>query len=268
MDSTKELILLKLGGSLITDKSQPLTAREDIIGQLAQEVAAFHAVHPETQLILGHGSGSFGHAVANQYQTQKGVHSIQEWQGFAEVWAAAHQLNQIVVRHFAAAGLPVVTFPPSAGIIADQGEVVRWDLTPLQTALSHNLIPVVLGDVIFDQTLGGTIFSTEKVFQHLARILHPTRILLAGIEKGVYQDPNNPEQILESITPGNLADVRKQVSGSHQVDVTGGMESKVSIMLNLVRENPRLTVRIFSAETPGSLQAALDGTNLGTLIAA
>ena len=68
--------------------------------------------------------------------------------------------------------------------------------------------------------------------------------------------------------PVTLRTSEQQVSGSHQVDVTGGMESKVSIMLNLVRENPRLTVRIFSAETPGSLQAALDGTNLGTLIAA
>ncbi|MBG0771102.1 MAG: isopentenyl phosphate kinase family protein [Anaerolineaceae bacterium] len=268
METVRELVLLKLGGSLITVKSQLLTAREDIIQQLAQEVAAYHAVHPEVQLILGHGSGSFGHAVASHYQTQKGVHSPQEWQGFAEVWAAAHQLNQIVIRHFAAAGLPVVTFPPSAGIIADQGKLVSWDLTPLQTALSHDLIPVVLGDVIFDQSLGGTIFSTEKVFQHLARILKPTRILLAGIEKGVYQSSDRPDQIIETIKPGNLAKISQQVSGSHQVDVTGGMETKVGLMVDLVRENPRLMVRIFSAETPGSLRDALEGAKLGTLIAA
>ncbi|MBG0788422.1 MAG: isopentenyl phosphate kinase family protein [Anaerolineaceae bacterium] len=268
METPRELVLLKLGGSLITDKSQPLTAREDVIQQLAGEVAAYHATHPETQLILGHGSGSFGHAVAHQYQTQSGVHSPEEWLGFAEVWAAAHQLNQIVIRHFSAAGLPVVTFAPSAGIIADQGEVLHWDLAPLQAALTHDLIPVVLGDVIFDRSLGGTIFSTEKVFQHLAKVLQPTRILLAGIEKGVYQNPANPDQIFPKITPSTLGEIRQQVSGSHQVDVTGGMESKVALMLNLVSDNPELTVRIFSATAPGHLQNALEGENLGTLIAA
>jgi len=267
MKPVRQLIFLKLGGSLITDKSQPLTARGDIIHQLAEEVAAFHTEHPETQLVLGHGSGSFGHAVASRYQTQKGVHSADDWQGFAEVWAAAHQLNQLVIRRFASVGLPVITFPPSAGIIADKGEVVQWDLNPLQTALAHNLIPVVLGDVIFDQSLGGTIFSTEKVFQHLAKILHPNRILLAGIEKGVYQDPSQPDNIAQSITPENTDDVFQQLAGSNQVDVTGGMQSKVTLMINLVQEHPGLTVRIFSAEAPGSLYEALKGENLGTLIA-
>lgn len=268
MEAPRELVFLKLGGSLITDKSQPLTAREDMIQQLAGEVAAYCAAHPETQLVLGHGSGSFGHAVASKYQTQSGVHSPEEWQGFAEVWTAAHQLNQIVIRHFAAAGLPVVTFAPSAGIVADCGEVCQWNLAPLQTALSHNLIPVVLGDVIFDRTLGGTIFSTEKVFQHLAKILRPARILLAGIEKGVYQDPANPDQTIPQIKPSTLSEIQQQVSGSHQVDVTGGMKSKVALMLDMVSDNPELTVRIFSAEAPGSLQKALEGANLGTLIAA
>lgn len=268
MTPVRELVFLKLGGSLITDKSQPLTAREDIIHQLAEEVAAFHAAHPETQLLLGHGSGSFGHAIASQYQTQKGVQSPEDWQGFAEVWAAAHQLNQIVVRRFASLGLPVITFPPSAGITANNSEVISWDLAPLRTALAHNLIPAVLGDVIFDQTLGGTIFSTEKVFQHLAKALHPTRILLAGIEKGVYQDPNQPEKILETIHSENMAKIYHQLSGSHQVDVTGGMQSKVALMLDLVSENPGLAVRIFSAEAPGNLYNALEGAEIGTLIAA
>ena len=266
MEPIRELVFLKLGGSLITDKSRPLTAREDIIHQLAEEVAAFHAAHPESQLVLGHGSGSFGHAIASRYQTQKGVHSADEWQGFAEVWAAAHQLNQVVIRHFAAVGLPVVTFPPSAGISADNAEVLHWDLAPLQTALAHGLMPVVLGDVIFDQTLGGTIFSTEKVFQYLTRNLHPTRILLAGIEKGVYQDPSRPDKVLGLITPNDTFKISPQLKGSHQVDVTGGMQSKVDLMLNLVRENPGLTVRIFSAEASGSLYEALEGAKLGTLI--
>lgn len=266
MEEPSKLILLKLGGSLITDKSQPLTAREAMIRQLAGEVAAFRQAHPNTSLLIGHGSGSFGHAVASKYQTQNGVHTAEEWQGFAEVWQAAHQLNQIVIRHFAAAGLPVVTFPPSAGVLADNREVVAWDLAPLQTALQHGLIPVVLGDVIFDRALGGTIFSTEKVFQHLTQALRPERLLLAGIEKGVYRDAARPDDIIPIITPGNLHDVLPRLSGSHHADVTGGMQSKVDLMLSLVQRYPGLTARIFSAEASGSLQKALEGAEIGTLI--
>ena len=266
MTQTSKLILLKLGGSLITDKSTPLTAREEMIQQLASEVAAFRKTHPNTRLVIGHGSGSFGHAVASQYQTQNGVHTAEEWQGFAEVWQAAHQLNQIVIRHFAAVGLPVITFAPSAGILADKREVISWDLTPLQTALLYELIPVVLGDVIFDRTLGGTIFSTEKVFQHLTSKLHPSQLLLAGIEKGVYRHPDRPDDIIPLITPQNLPEVLPQLSGSHHADVTGGMQSKVNLMLTLVQQNPNLTARIFSAEAPGSLHDALAGAEIGTLI--
>lgn len=267
MEKAPNLILLKLGGSLITDKAQPLTAREELIRQLAGEVAAFRKAHPETQLVIGHGSGSFGHAVASTYQTQNGVHTPEEWQGFAEVWQAAHQLNQIVIRHFAEAGLPVITFAPSAGITADTRKVAAWDLAPLTAALAHRLIPVVLGDVVFDRTLGGTIFSTEMVFQHLTPSLHPDRLLLAGIEKGVYSDPARPEATIPVITPENHEAILPQLSGSHHADVTGGMQSKVALMLALVQQNPGLTARIFSAEAPGNLQRALEGADLGTLIA-
>ncbi len=267
METPRELVLLKLGGSLITDKSQPLTAREDVIQQLADEVAAYHAAHPETQIILGHGSGSFGHAVASQYQTQNGVHSPEEWQGFADL-GSRPSIEPNRDPPFCGCRAACGHLCALCGITADNGEVHDWDLTPLQTAISHNLIPVVLGDVIFDRTLGGTIFSTEKVFQHLAKVLHPARILLAGIEKGVYQDPDNTDQIIPLITPSTLGEIQQQVSGSHQVDVTGGMESKVALMLDLVGDNPGQTVRIFSAEAPGNLQGVLEGANLGTLLAA
>jgi isopentenyl phosphate kinase len=266
MEKASNLVLLKLGGSLITDKARPLTAREGLIRQLAGEVAVFRKAHPETSLVVGHGSGSFGHAIASQYQTQNGVHTLEEWQGFAEVWQAAHQLNQIVIRHLAEAGLPVITFAPSAGITADAREVAAWDLAPLKEALAHRLIPVVLGDVVFDRTLGGTIFSTEKVFQYLTQALHPDRLLLAGIEKGVYSDPARSKAIIPVITPENHAAVLPQLSGSHHADVTGGMQSKVALMLALVQQNPGLTARIFSAEAPGSLVQALEGAELGTLI--
>ncbi len=251
---------------MITDKSKPLTAREGVIKRLAEETAAFIKENPQIRLVIGHGSGSFGHAIASKFQTQNGVRTEAEWQGFAEVWAAARQLDQTVIRFFTDAGLPVIAFPPSAGVISSSKKLRSWDVRPIQAALSHGLIPVVQGDVVFDTTLGGTIFSTEQVFQYLAQELHPARILLAGLDSGVYQDPDQSNKIIQLITPSSFQSVAAGLSGSSMTDVTGGMLSKVKTMVALVEEMPQLTVQIFAAAQPGDLAKAFAGENIGTLI--
>ena len=55
----KPVVLVKLGGSLITRKDRPDTARREVIARLAAEIAeAWPRV--AGSLVLGHGSGSFG----------------------------------------------------------------------------------------------------------------------------------------------------------------------------------------------------------------
>ena len=262
------LIFLKLGGSLITDKAKPLTPQLDVIQRVSAEISQACRDDPQLQLLIGHGSGSFGHAVADRYQTQSGVEGDRAWQGFIEVWAAARELNQIMINRLAAAGLPVIAFPPSAGIIAENKMLESWDTRPLETALAHRLIPVVYGDVVFDTAIGGTIFSTEQIFQHLAKVCQPKRILLAGLESGVYLNPQQSQEIIKHITPQNIDQVQHALSGSKNTDVTGGMLTKVQFMLSLVQEIPSLEILIFSGVNPGRIQEAIKGGNPGTLITA
>jgi len=260
------IIFLKLGGSLITDKDKPQTARLDVIERIANEIA--EAIHRtgDFHLVIGHGSGSFGHATADQFQTHLGGEGEAYWRGFAEVWRAARELNQIMIDYLFKAGLPVVAFPPSAGLIAEEKHLASWDTNPIKIALSHNLIPVVQGDVIFDLEIGGTIFSTEQVFLHLAKVIRPNEILLAGIEKGVHKESKKSHKIIPQITPENYPSLKTTISGSHSTDVTGGMRAKVRLMLSLVQENPGLEVGIFSGLEPGNIKRALCGEQLGTMI--
>jgi len=261
-----ELVFLKLGGSLITDKDAPLTPRPETIARISQEIASASKANPTLKLLIGHGSGSFGHAVASQYQTQLGEQNPTYWQGFIEVWRAARELNQIMIRSLSDADLPVLAFPPSAGVIAKGRHLHSWDIAPIQIALLHGIVPVVAGDVIFDQALGGTIFSTEELFHYLAEKLRPTRILLAGLDQGVYQDPQHPEKIIPQITPALIDEIEPVLQGSASADVTGGMLSKVQWMLSLVAKLPQLKVQIFSGAEPGNIQKALAGIELGTII--
>lgn len=260
------LTLLKLGGSLITDKHTPQTAKPEVLSRLADEIARSWRNNPNQQLILGHGSGSFGHISARKYGTRSGVRDREGWYGFAEVWKDARALNNIVTDHLVAAGLPVIAMPPSAAVIASNGIVSSWNLEPIQTALSTGLIPLINGDTIFDRELGGTILSTEDLFIHLAANLPVDRILLAGIEEGVWSDYPVHTQLIERITPGSYTQVVDAVSGSAAVDVTGGMAEKVIQMLNLVKQNPNLVALIFSGLIPHNVERALAGYSAGTRI--
>lgn len=267
-----ELVLLKLGGSLITDKSVPYTPRFDKLAELAADISAALQARPDLSLVLGHGSGSFGHTAAKEYHTRDGAVGAGSprpyWHGFAEVWFQASSLNRFVMAALHASDIDSLALAPVSAVTASDGKISGWDLAPLKAALAAGLLPVVFGDVVFDSARGGTILSTEDLFVHLARQLRPQRILLAGLEEAVWADFPERKQRVATITPASFGGIKSRVGAAQGADVTGGMDSKVRQMLELVQEVPGLTVQIFSGEQPGNIQKALSGENLGTLITA
>jgi len=260
------ITFLKLGGSLITDKLNARTARLETIGRLADEIQAARQAQPDLQLVLGHGSGSYGHVPADTYHTRDGVHSAEDWRGFLEVWRQARDLNQIVLEALTQAGVPVLAFPPSAVIQASDSKPVSVQAHPLLSALKAGIVPLVAGDVIFDSILGGTIFSTEDVFLALAPSITPDRVLVCGIEAGVWLDYPANTRLMTRITPAAHKRLENVLGGSAGIDVTGGMRTKVDQMIALVSQFPQTEVVIFSGTDPGALHDVLMGHPHGTLI--
>ena len=260
------LVFLKLGGSLITDKTRPYTPRLDKIKILSAEIASALQENDGIQLILGHGSGSFGHQAANQFGTRNGVSNPEAWRGFSEVWYQASTLNRFIVEAIRSAGLPGVTLAPFPAVIANDGNVICWDLTPIKFGLEKGLLPIIHGDVVFDTTRGGTILSTEDLFSYLAPHLNPNRILLAGLEDGIWADFPTRHHLLKEMTPESYKVLASGMGQSLATDVTGGMDSKVAGMLSLLPRIPKLEVLIFSGGVPGNVHRALMGENPGTLL--
>ena len=277
----KELVFLKLGGSLITDKTRPYTPLLDMMDDLALQIATSLRSQPDLRLVIGHGAGSFGHVAASEYKTRDGfprpsplTHRERDatednyWKGFAEVWYQASSLNRHVMEALHKAGLRTIALPPSGSVIASDGQVAVWETTPIRMALAAGIVPVIFGDVVFDEVRGGTILSTENLFAYLVKAMAPDRVLLAGLEDAVWEDFPARTRRLEQITPQSFEEIKHGVGGSAAADVTGGMEAKVREMLDLVQENPGLKIQIFSGIQPGNLVRALLGETLGTEISA
>jgi isopentenyl phosphate kinase len=256
-----EILFLKLGGSLITDKTRPQALRDDVLARLAREIAAACAAQPEMRLLLGHGSGSFGHVTAKRYGTRDGVRTTEEWRGFAETGRVAGELNRLVVEALAEAGAPALRIQPSASAVCRDGELRYLAERPIVEAVAHGLLPVIHGDVAFDETRGGTIISTEEIFAYLARRLGPARIILAGEVDGVLTaDPASgiTGEVTPLITPANLSEVESALGGSRGVDVTGGMMAKVREMIALAQGVESLReIHILSGLKPGLVRDAL-----------
>ncbi len=267
--SKAEVVYLKLGGSLITEKAKRESPRLDVLQRVSEEMAGALRARPGLRLVLGHGSGSYGHFAAERYGIHRGHPA--DWRGYAETAAAAARLDRLVVDTCLAAGVPAVALQPSASA-RTRGSLLQ-DLAawPVGELLAHGLVPVVYGDVALDETQGTSIVCTEQIFAFLARRLPPQRILLAGEVDGVHSaDPQREPgaRPLPFLTPAAWQEAELQLAGARGVDVTGGMRSKVRQMLDLVEALPGLQVSIFSGLPAGRIEQALLGNAGGTLLAA
>lgn len=262
-----ELIFLKLGGSLLTDKTADETVRPGVLARLATEIKQALLARSDLTLLIGHGSGSFGHVAAAKYGTRQGVHTQNDWLGFAEVSSAAARLNAIVRGALVDAGVPVVTFQPSASAVCEEGRIVTLSIPQIQRTLAEGLVPVVYGDVAIDRIRGGTIISTEEILSFLTPEFKPKAILLAGEAKGVLDQGG---EVIPIIGDGDIERIRQTLGGSRGIDVTGGMASKVEDMINLARSQPYLQIRIFSGMIEGAVEQCLTqpDAEFGTLITA
>ena len=253
-------LFLKLGGSLITDKARRETARVDVIRRIGAEIREALAVERQLRLVLGHGSGSFGHYAAQEHRLAEGIGPGGDWRGYAETAASAARLNRIVVDVLLEQGVPAIAFAPSATAQARGGRLVEMSWEPIRAALERGLVPLVYGDVGLDEAQGACILSTEEIFAYLARHLQPDRIILASDVEGIYssdpqRDPGAP--LLARVSPAEWPRLQARLGGSPAVDVTGGMLGKVRRMVELVQTQPSILVHFLSGERSGAIMEAL-----------
>ncbi|MBD2353339.1 isopentenyl phosphate kinase family protein [Tolypothrix sp. FACHB-123] len=262
-----DLALIKLGGSLITDKDRPYTARPEIIQQLAREIRAIAHQNPHLKLIIGNGAGSFGHQSAKKYNTINGMTTDTDKLGFCVVHQDSIDLNRLLTQAFLQATLPVISLPPVTLAVTQNKQLIKFDCSAIENTLEAGLIPLIFGDVVLDKKIGSTILSTDKLLTELAKYFHTktkfrVRLINVGNYPGVYDEHG---KVISEINPANYLQIKSFIGESKSLDVTGGMLGKVEEFLAISYLG--IDCWIIDGNIPGNLTGAVLGKPiLGTFI--
>lgn len=262
----KNLIFVKLGGGLITDKNTPYTPKLDVIDRLAREIVEARK-EKNFSLILGNGVGSFAHTSAKKYRTIEGFLDKESKYGFCKVHNDAAEINKIVISSFLKAGEKVFSIAPSSCFLSNNSEISDSYLKVMKKLLEYNLVPVVYGDVAIDTKKGCCILATEDTLVYLAKKLKPQKIIITDKVDGVFTDDpikNEEAQFIPKINRKNWKKIKKYLKGSDGIDVTGGMIQKVEKSIQLAQAG--FKVQIINGNKPDYLKRALLGETLGTVI--
>lgn len=275
LNAPRRLVVVKLGGSLITDKTRPSTPRPEVMERLAKEIAE---ALPELDghLLLGHGSGSFGHVAASRCGLGKESFSpprqpadeVQR-RGLAETQDQAASLHRLVVSALLEAGLSPLGWAASSALTAREGKPRSLYIRSLLRSLEMGLLPVIYGDVVYDDAWGASICSTEQLISHLAGQLrragwYVEQLLWCGETDGIYDQEGHT---VPRVDDGNIEAVRGLLTEARGVDVTGGMHLRLDTCRTLAKRGIAST--LLNGTAPGQLRTALLGGDVtGTVVAA
>ncbi len=217
-----ERVLLKLGGSVVTDKAADGTIRSDEIERISEIIAGREGI----SLVIVHGAGSCGHPEASRYQVSSGV-SAENREGIFITHMAVRRLNDHIVRVLRNAGVEAVGVQPLSACVADKGRLISCEYRQLECMLGLGIVPVLHGDMVMDCTSGACVVSGDQLVRVLSISLGMQRIGLATDVPGVFSDGS----VLPEITPGMAGTL--MLGDSTHTDVTRGMRGKVEELCQL-----------------------------------
>jgi isopentenyl phosphate kinase len=217
------MFIIKLGGSVITDKSREDSYKHDVVDKLSKELK-----RANIKSIIIHGAGSYGHILAKKFDLNEGLKNDNQLYGFSMTHARVQKLNSLVLDSLHENDISAVSIPPHSILELDNHKPYRIDVSIFKKYLDLGFTPVTFGDVVLDKKLGFSICSGDLLIQLLAEHFKPEKAIFVIDEEGLFT--SNPKidkdaRLIEKISFNELVDL-STVSDSH-ADVTGGMGGKI-----------------------------------------
>jgi isopentenyl phosphate kinase len=239
LDERRALVaVVKLGGSIVTDKTRDFTYRPEAVASIARAVRA-----SGVPVVVVHGGGSFGHPVAIRYGLSSRAPRASP-EGVSETRRAMLDLNARVCGSLTSEGLRPYTFTPFPLLEAAGRRGAAW----LRDVVSAGLTPVTFGDVVHDAA-GFRVLSGDTIALLLSKTLGAGRCVFVMDVDGVM----GPRGLLRELDRSSAS--RLELSGSR--DATGGIALKVAEALRIASSGTE--VAFVSGFRPSELSKALKG---------
>ena len=222
--------ILKLGGSVLTEKDRPETVDESNLRRAATAVARAatlaESAAGDQDLVVVHGGGSFGHHHAADHAVTT-TDGTRDPAAVRAIHGAMKRLNGAVVEALAEDGCPALPVHPLSAARRDVAGELSLPVEVVQSMLEEGFVPVLHGDVVVHVDHGATILSGDEVVVSLGSALDADRVGVCSAVPGVLDDGDVVARV------ESLADVEDVLGGSAATDVTGGMAAKVRELLAL-----------------------------------
>ncbi|HIH98027.1 MAG TPA: isopentenyl phosphate kinase family protein [Thermoplasmata archaeon] len=252
------MIIIKLGGSVITDKSKRAKYQK-ITQSLVKQIS-----RGNKQTILIHGAGSYGHPFAKKYSLDKGLFSKRQLKGFSVTHIKVRELNLKVTKTMVRAGMKPLSIPPLNILYCSSGVVSEFNSDLFRIALEKGFTPVTFGDVVIDKFRGCSICSGDMLAETLTKIFNPDKVIFVMDVDGLYwEDPNKPSAKL--VRQAEISDLGR-ISVDRQLvpDVTGGMKGKIDAIRSIAKYSE---VILINGKEPKRVYKAMVGEEfVGTRI--
>jgi isopentenyl phosphate kinase len=255
-----DLIILKLGGSLITSKNEPFSLRKEIIQNSINEI-----IRSNKRLILVHGGGAFGHPVAQEYEISKGKNNSIENQiyGLSKTHEAMIQLNSYIIEKFLELHKPTISIQTSSIFIKNNGDFY-CNLDAIKQCLKLGILPVLYGDIVFSSDGNFSILSGDKIILLLCQNLKEfniTKVIFAFEEDGIYlyNKTKDKIEVAEEIKCNDIGSLPLANLGK-KIDVTGGIKGKLDNIKSICKLN--IPVQVLNGLVEGNIFKALNNKEL------
>jgi len=266
LNNKKAIILLKLGGSLLTDKNVPFSIRDDVVKSAIQQIIAANE-----KIIIIHGGGSFGHPLAKKYDITKGFDPSIPDQilGLAETHQSMNKFNSYLVNLFLEKKYPVLTIQSSSIFIKNSRDFLMHSIDIIETALDLNLLPILYGDIILDKNGSFSIISGDQIILELGKNLKTyaiSKVIFTMEIDGLYViDENDPNKnvLIEQCKKEELDNLNLANLG-RKIDVTGGIKGKLQEIKKICDLN--IPVQLINGLENEHIYKALKGQKINSTL--
>jgi isopentenyl phosphate kinase len=260
----RKLTVMKLGGSLLTDKSTPYTTNDEIISSSIKEIKECIDLGLIEDLIIVHGVGSFGHIPVLKHKLHLGFESTNQLIAMSQTQHEMNEYRLRLTKKMIENDIPVNLLHPSSFCTSEKMKITESFLNAVKGYLSIGMIPLMGGDMLFDSKMGFSVGGGDQLMVLLAKQLSADTVLFVSDVDGIYSaDPKQYEkaEFLPKIPIGILQEIIDRTESSPLKDVSGAMKGKLQAILALKKQILNGTkIYLFSMKTSGNLKALLNGT--------